>query len=116
VTRFSGFPPTFRRAPADTAFTQYGGLLRASFNVNDTTQFLLSYDRNQQDGGRRYDQLLGGDGNLIADLRNLMADIFYARLTRQNLAFFDTGSFTFPYVGQREDGSIRAATAIPSEP
>ena len=27
--------------------------------------------RSQQDGGRRYDQLLGGDGNLVADLRKL---------------------------------------------
>jgi hemoglobin/transferrin/lactoferrin receptor protein len=104
VTRFLGIPSDFfgRRLP-DTAFTQYGGLLRASFNLDDTTQFLLSYDRSQQDGGRRYDQLLGGDGNLIADLRNLMADVFYARLPKQNLGFFDNASFTFSYVGQREE-------------
>ena len=104
VTRFLGIPSNvFGERLPDTAFTQYGGLLRASFNVNNTTQFLLSYDRSQQDGGKRYDQLLGGDGNLIADLRNLMADIFYARLNKQNLGFFDTGSFTFSYVGQREE-------------
>ena len=104
VTRFLGVPSNvFGERLPDTAFTQYGGLLRASFNPNDTTQFLLSYDRSQQDGGRRYDQLLGGDGNLIADLRNLMADIFYARLNKQNLGFFDTGSITFSYVGQREE-------------
>ena len=63
----------------------------------------MSYDRNQQDGGRRYDQLLGGDGNLIADLRNLMSDQFYARLLKQNLGFFDNASFTFSYNGQREE-------------
>lgn len=104
VTRFLGLPSSvFGGRLPDTAFTQYGGLLRASFNVNNNTQFLLSYDRNQQDGGRRYDQLLGGDGNLIADLRNLMADIFYARIIKQNLGFFDTGSFTFSYNGQREE-------------
>ncbi|HEV7797495.1 MAG TPA: TonB-dependent receptor [Pyrinomonadaceae bacterium] len=104
VTRFLGIPPdVFGRRLPDTAFTQYGGLLRASFNLNDTTQFLLSYDRSQQDGGRRYDQLLGGDGNLIADLRNLMADVFYARLLKQNLGFFDNAAFTFSYVGQREE-------------
>jgi hemoglobin/transferrin/lactoferrin receptor protein len=104
ITRFLGLPSDFfgRRLP-DTAFTQYGGLLRASFSLNDTTQFLLSYDRSQQDGGRRYDQLLGGDGNLIADLRNLMADVFYARLLKQRLGFFDNASFTFSYVGQREE-------------
>jgi len=104
VTRFLGLPSSvFGERLPDTAFTQYGGLLRGSFNVNDTTQFLLSYDRSQQDGGRRYDQLLGGDGNLIADLRNLMADMFYARLIKQDLGFFDTGSFTFSYNGQREE-------------
>jgi outer membrane receptor protein involved in Fe transport len=104
VTRFLGLPSNlFGERLPDTAFTQYGGLLRASFNLNDTTEFLLSYDRSQQDGGKRYDQLLGGDGNLIADLRNLMADIFYARLIKQHLGFFDTGSFTFSYVGQREE-------------
>jgi outer membrane receptor protein involved in Fe transport len=104
VTRFLGIPSDFfgKRLP-DTAFTQYGGLFRVSFNLDDTTQFLLSYDRNQQDGGRRYDQLLGGDGNLIADLRNLMADVFYARLLKQNLGLFDNASFTFSYNGQREE-------------
>ena len=104
VIRFLGIPSDFfgQRLP-DTAFTQYGGLFRANFNLDDTTQFLLSYDRSQQDGGRRYDQLLGGDGNLIADLRNLMADVFYARLLKQNLSFFDNASFTFSYNGQREE-------------
>jgi hemoglobin/transferrin/lactoferrin receptor protein len=104
VTRFLGLPSNvFGERLPDTAFTQYGGLLRGSFNFNATTQFLLSYSRSQQDGGRRYDQLLGGDGNLIADLRNLMADIFYGRLVKQNLSFFDTGSFTVSYTGQREE-------------
>lgn len=104
VTRFLGIPSDFfgERLP-DTAFTQYGGLLRASLNFNDTTQFLFSYDRNQQDAGRRYDQLLGGDGNLIADLRNLISDTFYARLIKQGLGFFDTASFTYSYNGQREE-------------
>src|SRR6185295_17028923 len=104
VTRFLGISSdVFGSRLPDTAFTQYGGLLRASFNIDDTTQFLLSYDRSQQDAGRRYDQLLGGDGNLIADLRNIISDMFYARLIKQNLGFFDTGSFTFSYNGQREE-------------
>src|SRR6185295_12788507 len=104
VTRFLGLPSNvFGERLPDTAFTQYGGLLRASMNFNDTTQFLFSYDRSQQDGGRRYDQLLGGDGNLIADLRNLIADTFYARLIKQDLGPFDTGSFTYSYSGTREE-------------
>src|SRR5678815_1642648 len=104
VTRFLGLPSdVFGTRLPDTGFTQYGGLMRASFNLNDDTQFLFSYARNQQDNGKRYDQLLGGDGNNIADLRNLMTDTFYARLFRQNLWIFNNGSFTFSYNGQREE-------------
>lgn len=104
VTRFFGIPSNiFGERLPDTAFTQYGGLLRTNFNLNDKTRLLLSYARNQQDGGKRYDQLLGGDGNLIADLRNLMTDLFYARLVKQDLGFFNNASFTFSYNGQREE-------------
>ncbi|HEY0172736.1 MAG TPA: TonB-dependent receptor [Pyrinomonadaceae bacterium] len=104
VTRFLGIPSDVlgERLP-DTAFTQYGGLLRANYTLDDQTQLLVSYSRNQQDGGRRYDQLAGGDGNLIADLRNLMTDVFYARVVRQDLGFFDSAQFTFSYNGQREE-------------
>jgi hemoglobin/transferrin/lactoferrin receptor protein len=104
VTRFLGIPSDVlgRRLP-DTAFTQYGGLFRANYTLDDKTQLLASYSRNQQDGGRRYDQLAGGDGNLIADLRNLMTDVFYARVVRQDLGFFDSAQFTFSYNGQREE-------------
>ena len=104
VTRFLGLPSDiFGTRLPDTGFTQYGGLFRANFNLDDNTQLLFSYARNQQDNGKRYDQLLGGDGNNIADLRNLMTDTFYARLFRQNLWIFDNGSFTFSYNGQREE-------------
>ena len=104
VTRFLGLPSDiFGTRLPDTGFTQYGGLLRANFNLDDKTQLLFSYARNQQDNGKRYDQLLGGDGNNIADLRNLMTDTFYARLFRQNLWIFDNGSFTVSYNGQREE-------------
>ena len=104
VTRFLGLPSDiFGTRLSDTAFTQYGGLLRANFNLDDHTQLLVSYAHNSQDNGKRYDQLLGGDGNNIADLRNLMTDTFYIRLFRQKLGFFDNGSFTFSYNGQREE-------------
>jgi hemoglobin/transferrin/lactoferrin receptor protein len=104
ITRFLGLRSDFfgTRLP-DTGFTQYGGLFRSNFTLDTNTQLLFSYARNQQDNGKRYDQLLGGDGNNIADLRNLMTDTFYARLFRQNLSFFDNGSFTFSYNGQREE-------------
>lgn len=104
VTRFLGLrSDVFGTRLPDTGFTQYGGLLRTNFNLDDKTQLLFSYARNQQDNAKRYDQLLGGDGNNIADLRNLMTDTFYARLFRQDLGIFNNGSFTFSYNGQREE-------------
>ena len=104
VTRFLGLrSDIFGTRLPDTGFTQYGGLVRANVNLDDNTQLLFSYARNQQDNAKRYDQLLGGDGNNIADLRNLMTDTFYARLFRQNLWIFDSGSFTVSYNGQREE-------------
>ena len=121
VTRFLGLPSdVFGTRLPDTGFTQYGGLLRANFNLDDNTQLLFSYARNQQDNAKRYDQLLGGDGNNIADLRNLMTDTFYARLFRQNLWIFDNGSFTVSYNGQREErinqgGQGNPASAITNQ-
>ena len=104
VTRFLGIPSdVFGNRLPDTGFTQYGGLIRSNFNLDTNTQLLFSYARNHQDNGKRYDQLLGGDGNNIAGLRNLMTDTFYARLFRQKLWIFDNGSFTFSYNGQREE-------------
>src|SRR6201988_2770796 len=104
ITRFLGLPSdVFGTRLPDTGFTQYGGLARANFNLNENTQLFFSYARNQQDNGKRYDQLLGGGGKNISDLRNLMTDTFYARLFRQNLGFFDNGSFTFSYNSQREE-------------
>jgi hemoglobin/transferrin/lactoferrin receptor protein len=104
VTRFLGLPSdVFGTRLPDTGFTQYGGLARINVNLDDNTQLLFSYARNQQDNGKRYDQLLGGDGNNIADLRHLMTDTFYTRWFRQQLWIFDNGSFTFSYNSQREE-------------
>ncbi|MDQ3132109.1 MAG: TonB-dependent receptor [Acidobacteriota bacterium] len=104
LTRFLGLPSTvlFERLP-DTDFTQYGGAFRLNYAPRNDSQIIFHYGRNQQDGGKRYDQLLGGDGNLIADLRNLMLDFGYLRYVKQNFAFFDSASFTVSYNSQREE-------------
>lgn len=105
VTRFLGLPSTVLYGPRmpDTAFTQYGGTLHMNYVPATDQQVILHYQRSQQDGGKRFDQLLGGDGNLIADLRNLMLDFFYGRYIKQGVGFFDTGSFTFSVNSQREE-------------
>ena len=105
VTRFLGLPSTVTgetRLP-DTAFTQYGGAIHLTYAPSDDRQLSLRYQRGQQDGGKRYDQLLGGDGNLVADLRNLMLDFGYLRYFKQGLGHFDNFSATLSFNSQREE-------------
>ncbi len=104
INRFLGLSSDIlgTRLP-ETAFTQYGGTLKLTFAPRDNQQISFHYQRGQQDGGKRYDQLLGGDGNLVADLRNLMLDFFYGRYSKQRAGFFDNFSTTFSYNSQREE-------------
>lgn len=105
VTRFLGLSSD-RLMPEhlpDTDFTQYGGMLRINWAPTANQQVMLYYSRSQQDDGKRYDQLLGGDGNLIADLRNLMLDFFYAKYQRVGLGWFDQLTATYSYNSQREE-------------
>lgn len=87
----------------DTAFTQYGGMLNLIWSPRPTHSISIHYQRGQQDGGKRYDQLLGGDGNLIADLRNLMLDFFYVRYDKQSPGWFDLLTLRYSYNAQREE-------------
>ena len=103
--RFFGVPSNVfvgDRLP-DTAFTQYGGLLRLNWSPAADSQFLAHYSRDQQDGGKRHDQLLGGDGNLIADLRNLMLDFFYIKFDRQRFGWLDQVGLSYSLNSQREE-------------
>ncbi len=105
ITRFLGLPSNITgssRLP-DTAFTQYGGTLHITAGLSDGQNLSFRYQRSQQDGGKRYDQLLGGDGNLIAELRNLMLDFGYLRYFKQGAGPFDHFSATLSYNSQREE-------------
>ncbi len=104
ITRFLGLPSNilYDRS-TDTSFQQYGGAFRLNYAPRSDQQFVFHYHRSQQDDGKRFDQLVGGDGNLIADLRNLMLDFGYVRYVKQGMGFFDSGSFTASYNSQREE-------------
>ncbi len=122
-TRFFGLPSSLfldSRLP-DTSFTQYGGSTKLHWAPNVNSHFTAHYAREQQDGGRRYDQLLGGDGNNIADLRNLMGDFFYARFDRIQAGWLDRASLTYSFNSQREErvnqgGQGNPAATINHEP
>jgi outer membrane receptor protein involved in Fe transport len=87
----------------DTAFTQYGGMLKLNWVPSSHDRVVATYQRGQQDGGKRYDQLLGGDGNLVADLRNLMLDYASLKYDRSGFAFFDTLTLGYSFNAQREE-------------
>ncbi|HMT07034.1 MAG TPA: TonB-dependent receptor [Pyrinomonadaceae bacterium] len=104
VLRFLGLPSTvLYDVNPETGFKQYGGAARLNYSPRSDQHLIVFYQRGQQDDGKRFDQLVGGDGNLIADLRNLMLDFGYVRYVKQNLGFFDSGSFTASYNSQREE-------------
>ncbi|MEO6326044.1 MAG: TonB-dependent receptor [Thermoanaerobaculia bacterium] len=105
VTRFFGLPSSIAvgdRLP-NTAFTQFGGSLKGVFALGTDLQLIASYTRGQQEGGQRYDQLIGGDGNLIADLKEMMLDFGYLKLDKRNLGFLDQATLTYSVNSQREE-------------
>lgn len=123
VTRFLGLRSDVLdgERSTDTAFTQYGGLFKMSYRLTDHDQLSFHYQRAQIDGGKRFDQTLGGDGNLLADLRNFMLDFFYGRYERFGAGPFDTFAVSYSYNAQREErvnqgGNGNPTGAITSQP
>jgi outer membrane receptor protein involved in Fe transport len=105
VTRFLGVSSDVLmddRLP-DTSFDQFGGSVRAQWAPTSASRVSLSYFRTKQDGGDRYDQLLGGDGNLISELNDLSLDLFSARFEVLGAGFFDHASFGYSLNSQREE-------------
>ena len=105
VTRFLGVSSDRlmdERLP-DTGFHQFGGSVRANWVPSPEMQVVASYLRSFQDGGKRYDQLLGGDGNLISELNGLSLDLFSLRLERAGVGPFEQMSLTYSINSQREE-------------
>ena len=105
VTRFFGISSDRLmddRLP-DTSFEQFGGAGRVNWVMNPKTNLVASYTRTFQDNGKRYDQLLGGDGNLISELNGLSLDLFSARIERLDIGPFDHLSVTYSVNSQREE-------------
>ncbi len=123
VTRFLGIKSDRlmgERLP-NTGFSQWGGQLRATFAPGQNTRFVTSYTQSRQDGGDRYDQLLGGDGNLISELNDMKLDIFTARMEQIGAGPFQFVSLTYGLNSQREErvnqgGQGSATATIGHEP
>ena len=105
VTRFFGIPSDAlmeARLP-DTGFHQYGASVRSNWLPNPKTHIVASYMRTNQDKGNRYDQLLGGDGNLISQLNDLSLDLLSLRFERLEPGWFDDASAVYSLNSQREE-------------
>jgi hemoglobin/transferrin/lactoferrin receptor protein len=103
--RFLGLPTsTFldSRMP-DTGFHQFGTQLRANWLATPNLLVVGNYVSSRQDGANRWDQILGGDGNLISELNDLQLDLFYVRVESLSAGFFDRASATYSFNTQREE-------------
>ena len=123
VTRFFGIPSSSvqgDRLPG-TSFDQYGGSLRAAWSATSNARLFGTYLRGAIEGSKRYDQLLGGDGNLIADVRDLKTDVASLRYEHLAPGFVDLLSASYSYNTQYEErvnqgGSGNPTAAINHEP
>jgi len=105
VTRFFGLSSDLvvdDRLP-DTSFDQYGGSLRFTWQPAEGSQLTGAYLHGQQEHGQRYDQLLGGDGNLIAELNHVTADMAYVKYERVLSGWFDRMTVSGSFNTQREE-------------
>ena len=105
VTRFLGIGSDAlmdQRLP-NTGFHQAGGSFRMQWTASPMTRVIATYAHANQDGGDRYDQLLGGDGNLIAELNDLSLDFGTVRIERLGASFADYLSASYSLNSQREE-------------
>ena len=87
----------------DTGFHQTATQVRSNWIATPTTSLVVNYIRTRQDGANRWDQMLGGDGNLVAALNDLQMDLVYARLETAKAGWFDHASATYSFNTQREE-------------
>lgn len=114
VTRYLGLPSSiFGARLPDTSFTQYSGSLHGQQRLGARRNVIVHYERGQQDGVKRYDQLLGGDGNLIAGVQNLMLDFGYVRFLEFSPGPFSQISAGASYNTQREERTSQGGQGNP---
>jgi hemoglobin/transferrin/lactoferrin receptor protein len=105
VTRFLGVPSSelYPERMPETGFNQSGSQLRVNWVASPKLFVVGNYVRSRQDGANRWDQRLGGDGNLIAELNDLQLDLAYMRVESFTAGWFDRASATYSFNTQREE-------------
>ena len=105
VTRFLGVPSStlYPERMPETGFNQNALQLRSNWVPNSNFLIVGNYLRTRQNDANRWDQTLGGDGNLIAELNGLQLDLAYARVETSKAGWFDHASATYSLNTQREE-------------
>ena len=105
LTRFFGLPsgPFIGERMPDTGFQQSAAQIRSNWVPRPDMLVVASYVGARQDEANRWDQVLGGDGNLIAELKDLQLDLAYVRLESLRAGWFDRASVTYSFNTQREE-------------
>ncbi len=123
VTRFFGVPSRalYGERMPDTGFRQLSGQARLNWVPRSDTAVVVNYLSTRQDGANRWDQMLGGDGNLVAALDDLELDLAYIRVEKSKAGWFDHASFTYSFNTQREErinqgGNGNPTASIAHEP
>ncbi len=115
AVRFLGLPSKILGGRLqDTAFSQWAGYFRVYVNLLANQTLSATYHRGQQLGGRRYDQLNGGSGNLLNSFDPQTLDFFYARYTRQKLGWMDTLEGTVSLNRQGDARRFQGGSGNPS--
>lgn len=100
----------------DTAFTQWAGYLRWFWHASPDQTLSATYHRGEQRGGRRYDQLNGGNGNLINSFDPQVLDFLYARYEKRQLGWLDSLGGTFSFNRQRDGRRFQGGSGNPLAP
>ena len=98
----------------DTGFQQFGGSVRANWVPSPDIAVRRELPAIAPGRRQRYDQLLGGDGNLISELNDLSLDLFSARLERAGVGRFDHASVTYSFNSQREERVNQGGNGSPT--
>jgi hemoglobin/transferrin/lactoferrin receptor protein len=116
ITRFLNLPSrvAYSRQP-DSGFTQYGASFHTQLKQSPSADWILHYERDQQDGAKRTDQLLGGDGASRAEVANIMGDFAYLRHNHSQTAGFDLVSGSISYAAQREERINQSRSSAPEQ-
>lgn len=100
----------------DTSFDQAAGAVRLEWMPVPNGRLVAGWMHGVQENGKRYDQLLGGDGNLIADLVNVNMDLAYLKYDCTAALWFDSVSVAYSFGAQREERVNQGGNGNPTAP